>query len=101
MSETAMGTIIFHLFDSIIRLIDKENTPAKVWNKLEEMFQSRFHSNKIYLKERLSGFMMDQAKSLEANLDEFLRMTIELTNSGDKEELNNENRAIIILNSLL
>lgn len=26
MSETAMGTIIFHLSDSIIRLIDKEST---------------------------------------------------------------------------
>ncbi|OAE31341.1 hypothetical protein AXG93_4510s1170 [Marchantia polymorpha subsp. ruderalis] len=64
------------------------------------MFQSRSLSNKIYLKERLFGFRMDQAKSLEANLDEFLKMTIELANSGDKEELSDENKAIIILNSL-
>ncbi|OAE23716.1 hypothetical protein AXG93_2253s1270 [Marchantia polymorpha subsp. ruderalis] len=43
---------------------------------------------------------MNQAKSLEANLDEFLKMTIELSNSGDKEELSDKIKAIIILNSL-
>ncbi|OAE29974.1 hypothetical protein AXG93_669s1230 [Marchantia polymorpha subsp. ruderalis] len=43
---------------------------------------------------------MDQAKSLEANLDKFLKMTIELANSDDKEELNDKNKTIIILNSL-
>ncbi|OAE23382.1 hypothetical protein AXG93_1660s1410 [Marchantia polymorpha subsp. ruderalis] len=66
------------------------------------MFQSRSLSlsANIYLKERLFGFKMDQAKSLEANLDEFLKMTIELANSGDKEKLSDENKAIIILNSL-
>lgn len=44
--------------------------------------------------------MMNQTKSLEVNLDEFLKMTIELANSGNKEEFNNENKIIIILNSL-
>lgn len=100
MSETAISTIIFHLFYSIIRLIDKEDTPAKVCKKLEKMFQSRSLSNKIYMKERFFGFRMYHAKSLEANLEEFLNITIELANSGDKEELSNKNKAIIIFNSL-
>ncbi|OAE35925.1 hypothetical protein AXG93_879s1150 [Marchantia polymorpha subsp. ruderalis] len=43
---------------------------------------------------------MYHAKSLEANLEEFLNITIELANSGDKEELSNKNKAIIIFNSL-
>ncbi|PON87218.1 hypothetical protein TorRG33x02_169950, partial [Trema orientale] len=56
--------------------------------------------NKIYLKERLFGYKINTSKSLEQNLDEFLRMTIELANSGENEALSNENQAIIILNSL-
>ena len=38
MLETATGTIIFHLSDSIIRLVDKEDTPSKIWKKLDELF---------------------------------------------------------------
>ena len=37
---------------------------------------------------------------LDQNLDEFLKMTIELANSGKDEALSDENQAIIILNSL-
>ena len=98
--ETATGTIIFHLTDSIIRLVDGEDTLAKIWRKLDTLFQVKSLTNKIYLKERLFGYRMSTSKSLEENLDEFLKMTIELANSGDKEALSDENQAIIILNSL-
>lgn len=64
------------------------------------MFQSRSLSNKIYLRESIFGFRMDHAKSLEANLDEILKMTIKLANSDNKEELNDKNKSIIILNFL-
>ncbi|KAM6555575.1 hypothetical protein CsatB_002594 [Cannabis sativa] len=43
---------------------------------------------------------MSSSKSLDQNLDEFLRMHIELANSGENEALSDENQAIIILNSL-
>ena len=36
--ETIIGIIIFHLTDAIIRLVDKEDTPAKIWKKLYELF---------------------------------------------------------------
>ena len=36
--ETAIGTIIFHLSDSIIRLVDKEESPAQIWKKLDNLF---------------------------------------------------------------
>ena len=38
---------------------------------------------------------------MNQNLDEFLKMTIELANSGENEALSDENQAISILNSLL
>ena len=62
--ETAIGTIIFHLSDSIIRLVDKEDSPAKIWKKLDNLFQVKSLTNKIFLKERLFGYMMNTAKSL-------------------------------------
>ena len=80
--------------------MDKEETPAGIWRKLEEQFQQKSLTNKIFLKERIFGFKMNRSKSLEQNLDEFLRMHIELANSGENEALSDENQAIIILNSL-
>lgn len=57
-------------------------------------------TNKIFLKERLFGYKMNTTKSLEQNLDEFFRITIELANLGEGEALNDENQAIILLNSM-
>ena len=69
--ETAIGTIIFHLSDSIIRLVDKEDSPAKIWKKLVNLFQVKSLTNKIFLKERFFGYRMTTAKSLDQNLDNF------------------------------
>ncbi|TXG63255.1 hypothetical protein EZV62_010249 [Acer yangbiense] len=51
-------------------------------------------------KERLFGFKMNPSKGIGQNLNEFKKMTIELTNAGEKEKLSDENEAIILLNSL-
>ena len=39
--ETAIGTIIFHLSDTIIILINKKDEPTKIWNKFDELFQKK------------------------------------------------------------
>ena len=43
---------------------------------------------------------MNVAKNLEQNLHDFLRMMIELANSGENEAFSDEKQAIILLNSL-
>ncbi|TXG72862.1 hypothetical protein EZV62_001441 [Acer yangbiense] len=96
----ALGTIILNLFDNVLREVNEETTAYGVWNKLESLYMTKSLTNKIYLKERLFGFKMDPSKSLGQNLDEFKKMTIELANTGEKEKLNDENEAIILLNSL-
>ena len=58
-------------------------------------------ANKAFSKERLFGFKMNMSKSLEKNLDDFLRATIELANSSENESLCKKNHAIILLHSLL
>ena len=59
MLESAIGIMIFHLSDSIIRMVDKEDTPSKIWKKLDELFQQKTLTNKIFLKERIFGFKMN------------------------------------------
>ena len=54
--------------------------------------------NWIYLKMKLLGFKMQKEKNLDKNLDEFNKLVIELENIGGK--INNEDQAIILLNSL-
>lgn len=55
-------------------------------------------SNKIFLKKKLFGFTMDPLKALELNIDDFKKVTIELTNIG--EAISDENHVVILLNFL-
>lgn len=67
--ETTTGIIILHLIDAIICFVDKEDTPAKIWKRLDELFQKTSVTNKIFFKERLFGYKMNTTKGLEQNLD--------------------------------
>lgn len=100
MIETTTGIISFHLSDSIIRMVDKVDTPAKIWKKLDVLFQSKYLTNKTLLKEKLFEFNMNNSISIDRNLDAFLRMTLEQSNSGENDTLSGKNQSIIILNSL-
>ncbi|XP_024026147.1 uncharacterized protein LOC112092973 [Morus notabilis] len=50
--------------------------------------------------DRMFGFRMKTARTLDQNLDDFLRMNIKLANSSENGALNDENQAIILLNAL-
>ncbi|KAI9186582.1 hypothetical protein LWI28_018815 [Acer negundo] len=100
LKELAYSTIILNLTDNVLRQVNDEDTAAKVWNKLESLYMTKSLSGKIYLKEQLFGFKMDQSKSLEDNLDDFIKLNIELANVDSTEALSDENQAIIVLNSL-
>ncbi|TXG66083.1 hypothetical protein EZV62_007358 [Acer yangbiense] len=52
-------------------------------------------------EEEISEAASSHEENLGQNLDEFKKMTIELTNAGDNEKLSDENEAILLLNSLL
>lgn len=63
-------------------------------------FKRKSLTNKIFLKERLFEYKVNTRETLEQNLYDLLRMTIELANSGENDALSDENQAIILLNSL-
>lgn len=70
-----------------------------MWKKLEDLYHRKTLFNKIYLKKKLFGYKMDNAKTLEANLDDFKKITIELIYIG--EVVSDENQIVILLNALL
>ncbi|KAL5556552.1 hypothetical protein UlMin_038788 [Ulmus minor] len=67
--KTSYITIVLNLADIVLRQVNDEDIAAKIWIKLESLYMTKSLSGKIYLKEQLFGFKMDQSKSLEDNLD--------------------------------
>lgn len=96
--EIAFNTIILHLSDSVLRKVDEENTTAALWKKLEDLYLVKSLPNKIFLLEQFNGIKMDTAKYLEANLDDFNKLCLNLSNCDQK--FSDEHFAVILLNSL-
>ena len=80
MLKKARNTIIMSLSDQILRKVIKEKTAAEMWLKLEQLFMSKALPTRIYLKQRFHSFKMDETKSIEENLDDFMKFVSDLEN---------------------
>ena len=80
MDEIALSTIILHLSDGILRKVDDMHTTSTIWKMLEELYLVRSLLDRILLLEQFFGFKMDTSKDLDANLDEFNKLTSNLAN---------------------
>ncbi|CAM9000589.1 unnamed protein product [Rhodiola kirilowii] len=69
--EEAFNLMILSLSDSIIRKVSSCTTAIAVWDKLTELYANQMARNLAYLKAALFAFKMDNAKSIDENLDEF------------------------------
>lgn len=98
MLETAYSKIILYLADNVLRQVHEAKSALEVWSKLDALYLTKSLTNKLYLKERFFGYKMDVNKDLEQNLDEYNKITLDLNNIG--ETVSDENKAIILLNSL-
>lgn len=100
--ETAFTSIILNHSDVIFCQVNDETIALRLWNKLEALYLRKTLSNNIYLKKKLFGHKMETTKTLEANLDanldDFNKVTIELSNIG--EVVSDKNQAVFLLNSL-
>ena len=54
-------------------------------------------TNRLYLKERLFGFKVQEGQSLDDNIDDFNKIIFDLKNIGVKME--DEDQTVILLNS--
>ena len=90
------SVILMYLSNEVLRLVDEATIIMELWKKLESLYLTKSLRNKLYLKEKLSGYKMNQGKSLEENLDEFQKIIVGLNNISEK--MPNENQATILLN---
>lgn len=98
MLEKAKSSLILGLGDKVLREIKKEKTAAEIWNRLDTLYQAKTVPNRLFLKQRLFGFKMDEQKSLKDNKDEFLKLIQDLESIS--VEVDDEDQAVILLNAL-
>ena len=86
------------LSDMILRKVMNEPTALGMWKALERDYQTKTLPNRIYLKQQFASFKMEESKSIEENMDGFLKLI------GDLASLNinvsDEDQAIQLLTSL-
>jgi len=56
----------------------KETTALGIWKALERDYQTKTLPNMIYLKHKFTSFKMVENKSIEENLDTFLKLVADL-----------------------
>lgn len=86
------------LSDQIIRKVLKETLALGIWKALERDYQTKSLPNRIYLKQRFASYRMDEQKSIEQNLDGFLKLVNDLESLEIK--ISDEDQAIQILTGL-
>lgn len=92
------STIIMYVTDQILRKIIKEKTAVGMLKILDAQYMSTSLPNRMYLKQCLYGYRMNESLSIENNIDEFLRIITDLSNV--MVEISDEDQAILLLMSL-
>ena len=76
----------------------KEKTALDMWKALERSYQTKSLPNQIYMKQRFYCFKMEENKSLDENMDVFLKLVSDL--ASVQVNISEEDQAIFLLNSL-
>ena len=88
--KKAKNLICMSLGNLVLRKVMKETTALGVWKALERDYQMKTLSNSIYMMQRFASFKMDDHKSIEENLDTFLKLVSDLAslniNISDKDQ---------------
>ena len=94
----AAGTIRLCLSDQVIYHVMDENSPKKIWEKLESQFMSKTATTKVYLKQKLYGMRMQEGSDLVEYMNAFNQVVTDLARLG--ATVDDEDRAILLLCSL-
>lgn len=86
------------LTNIVLRKVMKEQTAKGVWKALEADYQTKTLPNRIYLKQSFASFKMSEQKSIEENLDGFLKLVDDLASLNIL--VSDEDQAIQVLSSL-
>ena len=72
--EKAHSAIILSLGDKVLRKVSKEKTATRVWTMLEGLYMTKSLVNRLYLKQALYSFKMQEDKSIDEQLDIFNKL---------------------------
>lgn len=67
--KKAKSTIILSLGDFVIREVAKERTIVGLWAKLETLYMTKSHANRLYIKKKLFSLRMTEGSSLDEHID--------------------------------
>ena len=94
----AAGTIRLCLSDQVMYHVMDENSPKKVWEKLESQFMSKTATTKVYLKQKLYRLKMQEGSDFVEHMNAFNQVVTDLARLSVK--IDDEDRAILLLCSL-
>ena len=95
----AHSLIILSPGDKVLREVSKEVTTASLWLKIESIYMTKSLVKRLFLKQKLFGYKITAGKTMEENLDDFLKIIFDLENIEVKVE--DEDQALLLLQSLL
>ena len=81
----------------VLRKVMKETTALGLWKALEGDYQTKMLPNRIYLKQSFACYKMEETKSIEENLDVFLKLVDDLASLNI--QVSDEDQTIQILTS--
>lgn len=80
--DKAHSAIILNLGDKVLRKVARETTAAGVWLKLEGLYMKKSLVNRLYLKQSLYSFKMQDDKSVSEQIDDINKLILDLENIG-------------------
>ncbi|WZY94152.1 hypothetical protein YC2023_066481 [Brassica napus] len=78
--EKAMNIIFLNVGDHVLRKIERCTTAAETWILLEKLYMPKSLPNRIHAQLRLYSFKMQENRSVDDNIDEFLKIIGDLSN---------------------
>lgn len=98
MKEKAHNAIIICLPDKVLWEVSKEETATGIWTKLESLYMTKTFASRLYAKQRLYSYKINEENGVMDQFDEFNKLIDDLDNMDIK--IDDEDKAIILLNSL-
>nr|GFA06100.1 zinc finger, CCHC-type [Tanacetum cinerariifolium] len=93
--KKAQSALLLCLDNKVLREVNKDDSAARVWLKLETLYMTKSLASKLYLKKKLFTFYMHSGKKLSEHIDEFNKLISDLANIDI--DIDDEDQALMLL----
>lgn len=93
--EKAMNIIFLNVGDHVLRKVERCTTAAETWALLENLYMLKSLPNRVHAQLRLYSFKMEESRTVDDNIDDFLKIIGDLSNLSI--EVPEEVQAILLL----